>query len=202
MKVQTDFIRKNLSSFPNGFVNCVVRTFEQVKRIEGPGEAAPVSVMLYVAAKNYNLPAKICVGLLNVQGRDIYSAWCKVGDTIIDPAVFGLTNYYNSSFTDNFMEDVNKKFIPMQVPFIGTESTAPLQNLFYQENIYDEDWEKSYIRGMYGLPVYLYIANAPDNSMMYRIAEMFGARYSEELASKVYRLLDMDRIGVLCKKKD
>ena len=201
MSVQTDFIKKNLSTFPSEFVDCVIRTFIRVKNVRGYGEALPASVMIYAAAKKYNLPAKICVGLLNVQGRDIYSAWCKVGDTIIDPAVFGLTNYYKDFLSDNLMSSGEMEFTPMPVPFIGTEETAPLQNLSYQENIFDEDWDRSYLKAVYGLPVYAYIASAPDNGMMRGIADILGKRYSEKLANDVYDLLGLDRIGVQTKEK-
>lgn len=196
MKVQTDFIRKNLSSFPNGFVNCVVRTFEQVKRIEGYGEALPVSVMLYIAAKKYGLPAKICMGTLTVQGKDTFSAWCRVGDIIIDPAVFGLTNYVDGFNEDRLPLGSNINYVPMPVPFIGTKITAAFQRLIYQEDEFDEDWDNASIRWAYGFLVSKYLANAPDNCMMERLSEVLNKKNTSQFANEIYNLVGTDRIGI------
>lgn len=85
MTAQEKYILRNLSDFPEGFRRCVVRAYQQVVDMEGFGEALPMAVMLYIAAKRYNLPAEICMGLIKVQGYDTYAAWCKVNGIGYDP---------------------------------------------------------------------------------------------------------------------
>lgn len=198
MDAREKYIRRSLLGFPDGFVDCVIRTFRQIRRMQGYGEALPVSVMLYIAAKKYNLSAKICMGLLKVQERDVYSAWCKVDNVIIDPAVFGLTNYYNDFVSrHSFLLKQNVvQFLPMTVPFIGTENAAILQNLVYREGEFDEDWDGADIKWQYGTFVATYLANAPQNCIMERLAEVLDEKYSQLFAEEVLNLAQLDRIGI------
>ena len=203
MTAQEKYILRNLSDFPEGFRRCVVRAYQQVVDMEGFGEALPMAVMLYIAAKRYNLPAEICMGLIKVQGYDTYAAWCKVNGIIIDPAVFGLTNYYKKlpshcSFLSriSFLPDTsNLQFLPMVTPFIGTESSAVLQNLSYQEGEFDESWNGADVKWALGALIATYLVDAPFNILMERLSEILGEKHDREFEEEIYNLIGLDRIG-------
>ena len=193
-----NYIRKSLSNFPEEFVNCVVRAMQQIQNMCGYGESLPVSVILYVAAKKYHLKAEICMGILEVQGKEICSAWCKVENTIIDLAVFGLTNYC-SDFTEQyhwFFEHPKMIFSPMPTPFIGTENAAALHNLKYREGDFDQDWNWADIKQCYGTYIATYIINAPQDCIMKRLAEVLGEEPTIEFAEGIYQLVQADRVGI------
>lgn len=197
MTAQEKYIMGNLSDFPEGFRKCVVRAYNQVVDMEGYGEALPMAVMLYIAAKKYNLPAEICMGLINVQGNDVYAAWCKVDGTVIDPAVFGLTNYYMEFMPQygSLIEKPKIQFLPMATPFIGTEDSAALQNLSYQEGEFDGEWDGADIKWALGTLVANYLANAPFNIIMVRLSEILGEKHDRKFEEEIYTLIGLDRIG-------
>ena len=50
-------------------------------------------------------------------------------------------------------------FLPMVTPFIGTESSAALQNLSYQEGEFDENWNGDDVKWALGALIATYLVD-------------------------------------------
>ena len=83
-------------------------------------------------------------------------------------------------------------FLPMVTPFIGTESSAALQNLSYQEGEFDENWNGADVKWALGALIATYLVDAPFNIIMVRLSEILGEKHDREFEEEIYNLIGLD----------
>ena len=83
----------------------------------------------------------------------------------------------------------------MVTPFIGTESSAALQNLSYQEGEFGENWNGADVKWALEALIATYLVDAPFNIIMVRLSEILGEKHDREFEEEIYNLIGLDRIG-------
>lgn len=175
------YIQNQLRDFNSKFVNCAIRCFNCIEKVEEPDGCLSNSVVLFICAKEYGYDPVLCYGLCQYDGKKFYHTWLEVNGIVIDIAIYGNVNF------SPFLAGSKK----LTTPYIGEYKNA---DIHYGKHVFDDDWPYSLLAKMEGMTFEHYMDGLPKNAMWKITCKYLDKTPTVELVNHLRMLIKENKI--------
>ena len=169
---QLFYIHTKLKNYDKGFINVVENMFADIIKNQEADGCISNTVFLYIYAKYYKLNARLCYGIVDVEGLEFYHMWLELDDIIIDLSIYGNVNFPHPLFQDT----IKSYNIQMYYPNIGTYKEV--KGTYYRFRK-DYDYSMSNMSMVEGSSIHKYMSfmnTIHDDRLWYKCCMYLGIR--------------------------